>query len=933
MTGRSLAVAALLLTACYSAFPAVLVPTGSTWKYLDDGSNQSNAWQTIDYEDDGWEAGPAQLGYGDGDEATVVSFGPDSNNKYITTYFRHLFEVADLTGITNVIVRLLRDDGGIVYLNGVEIFRSNMPLGPVNYLTLAASSGSSSTTFFTTNISPSLLIIGRNLLAVEIHQASPGSSDVSFDFELFAAGDNEPPTVSISAPSNNAFVPVPGDIVVAANAADSDGVVARVEFYQGNYKLGEVTNAPFSLTWSNVVAGAYTLYAIATDDRGLITKSLGSKVLVGSGGLSNLVLLPAGATWRYLDNGTDAGLAWRQAAFNDSSWKIGAAQLGYGDGDEVTRVNFGPDSNNKFITTYFRTTFVVGDTSTIPTVVIKLLRDDGGVVYLNGLEVFRSNMPVGPITYTTFASTTLGTPEEATFVRAAVSPRYLVNDTNVIAVEIHQSTTNSSDMSFDLELLGSDFPAIVRGPYLQRGTPTTVTVRWRTDAASNSRVRYSTNVLNLNLAANNALISTEHEVTLSGLAPDTRYYYAVGSSAAMLTTGTDYSFTTAPRRGTPKPTRVWALGDSGTANVDAQNVRDAFLRFTAGRAPDLWLMLGDNAYNDGDDDEYQAAVFDTYPTTLRNSVLWPTIGNHDTDQSATPPPDIPYYRIFTLPMSAEAGGVASGTEDYYSFDYANIHFVCLDAMTSARTPGSPMLTWLQNDLLATTQQWVIAFWHHPPYSKGSHDSDESTRQTELRQFIVPILEANGVDLVLCGHSHAYERSYFIHGHYGFSSSFEDSMKRDPGNGREDVTGAYNKPFGKDGEGTIYIVAGSSGKVSGGTLDHPAMFVSLNRLGSVVLDIDEHRMDVKFIRETGAVHDYFTIIKGPLAPALTIAHADAVDVLRWSTNYGAAFALQAATALDSTAWNPVTSPAVVSGSQFVVTNAVSDARLFYRLRKP
>lgn len=933
MTVRSL-VAVLLLIAL-PAFSAVLVPAGSVWKYLDDGSNQSNAWQTIDYEDDGWEAGPAELGYGDGDEATVVSYGPDSSNKYITTYFRHLFEVADLTGITNLIVRLRRDDGGIVYLNGVEVFRSNMPLGPVNYLTLAASSagGTNSTAFFSTNLSPSLLIIGRNILAVEIHQSSPASSDISFDFELFGAGDNEPPSVAISSPPNNAFVRASGDITVAANAIDTDGIVARVEFYQGNYKLGEVTNAPFTLLWSNVLAGAYTLYAIATDDRGLVTKSLGSKVLVGSGGLSNLVLLPAGANWRYLDNGTDAGFTWRQVSFDDSSWKIGPAQLGYGDGDEVTRVGFGPDSNNKFITTYFRTTFVVGDTSTIPRLVIRLLRDDGGVVYINGLEAFRSNMPFTGITYTTLASTTLATPEEATFVRVAVSPRYLVNGTNVIAVEIHQAATNSSDMSFDLELLGSDFPNIVRGPYLQRGTPTGTIVRWRTDVPSNSRVRYGTNALNLNLAANNFLVSTEHEVTLTGLTPNTTYYYAVGSSATMLTTGTDYTFTTAPVRGTPKPTRVWALGDSGTANVDAQNVRDAFLRFAGGRAPDLWLMLGDNAYNDGDDDEYQAAVFDTYPTTLRNSVLWPTIGNHDTDQLATPPPDIPYYQIFTLPMNAEAGGVASGTEDYYSFDYANIHFVCLDAMTSARTPGTPMLTWLQHDLLATRQEWVIAFWHHPPYSKGSHDSDTSTRQTEIRQYIVPILEAYGVDLVLCGHSHAYERSWLMHGHYGFSSTFDDRMKRNPGNGREDATGPYNKPFGKDGEGTVYIVAGSSGKVSGGTLDHPAMFLSLNRLGSVLLDIDEHRMDVKFIRETGAVNDYFTMIKGPLAPTLTIAHSDGMDVLRWSTNYGAGFSLQAANTLNPTAWNAVNSPAVVRGNQFVVTNAVSNARLFYRLRNP
>jgi hypothetical protein len=933
MFWRRIACLGGLIWCVFAAFPvnsAVLVPAGSDWKYLDDGSNQSNAWRTIEYEDDGWESGPAQLGYGDGDEATTVSFGPSATNKYVTTYFRHTFEVQDVTGITNLLVRLLRDDGGIVYLNGVEIFRSAMPPGEVNYLTLASGAGSS--TFVSTNVDPAVLLTGRNLLAVEIHQMSLSSSDLSFDLELLAAGANEPPVVTIASPANNTVMPTPTNVVITATATDPDGTVARVEFFQGNFKIGEDTSAPFSMEWVEIEPGAYTLYAVAVDDEGFSAKSLGAKVLIGSGASSNVVLLPAGSTWKYFDSGTDPGLTWRRPDYDDALWKSGVAQLGYGDGDEVTRTSFGPDANNKQVTTYFRTTVVVGDTSAIPTVVIRLLRDDGAIVYLNGVEAFRNNMPAGAVAMNTLALSTLGTPEEATFVRVVSSPRFLVNGTNLIAVEVHQSSTNSSDMSFDLELLGSNIPSLVRGPYLQRGTPTSVIVRWRTDGASNSRVRYGTNAGELTFAVTNMAVITEHTVTLTGLAPDTTYYYSVGSTAETLAGGPNHHFTTAPPRGTAKPTRVWALGDSGTANVDAQNVRDAYYRFARDRAANLWLMLGDNAYNDGDDDEYQAAVFDTYPTTLRRAVLWPTIGNHDTDQSSNPPDDIPYYQIFTLPTNGEAGGTPSGTEDYYSFDYANIHFICLDAMTSARTPGSPMLVWLQNDLVTTTQEWTIAFWHHPPYSKGSHDSDTSMRQTEMRQHIVPILESNGVDLVLCGHSHSYERSWLMHGHYGLSSTFNESMKRDPGSGREDGTGAYNKPTGAAGEGTVYIVAGSSAKTSGGTLNHPAMFLSLNRLGSVVLDIDGHRLDAKFIRENGAVVDHFTMIKGPLAPALTILRFDSSDVISWSTNYGTGFMLESAPELTER-WAPVPAPQALSGNRFVVTNSAPASRLFYRLGKP
>ena len=123
------------------------------------------------------------------------------------------------------------------------------------------------------------------------------------------------------------------------------------------------------------------------------------------------------------------------------------------------------------------------------------------------------------------------------------------------------------------------------------------------------------------------------------------------------------------------------LGDSGTADANARAVRDAYLRLHRhARHTDLWLMLGDNAYDDGTDAEYQAAVFDMYPAMLRQSVLWPTLGNHDGQRGQLvdrrPAPTTTSSRC---PPQGEAGGVASGTEAYYSFDYGNIHFICLDS--------------------------------------------------------------------------------------------------------------------------------------------------------------------------------------------------------------------------------------------------------------
>jgi len=594
---------------------------------------------------------------------------------------------------------------------------------------------------------------------------------------------------------------------------------------------------------------------------------------------ADTTLVPTGASWKYLDNGSDQGTAWRASSFDDSSWPAGLAQLGYGDGDEATTLGFGPDANNKFITSYFRRAFNVTNASLFTTVTLRLLRDDGAVVYLNGVEVWRTNMPTGTIGHLTTASVAIAGADETTFVQTTINPSLLVNGTNVLAVELHQSGGTSSDISFDLQLIGSDNSAsVTRGPYLQIGTPNSTVVRWRTNTATNSRVSIGTTQGSLTSNFDNATSTTEHEVVVSGLSPATKYFYSLGSTTqALAGNDSNHFFVTSPTAGTSSPTRIWVLGDSGTANASAQAVRNAYLTFTGTVHTNFWLMLGDNAYENGTDSEYQAAVFDMYPTILRQSVLWPTIGNHDTAQSSNPPAGLPYFAMFTLPANAEAGGMASGTEKYYSFDYANIHFICLDSMTSDRSSTGAMANWLRADLASTTRQWTIAFWHHPPYTKGSHDSDTEQNLVEMRQTFLPILEDGGVDLVLAGHSHSYERSFLIDGHYGTSSTFTNAMKKDGGSGRPNETGAYNKATLGAGahEGAVYAVAGSSGQISGGTLNHPAMFISLNNLGSMVFDVNGNSLDAKFLRENGAIADSFRIVKGVAGPATPAAPTNLV----------------------------------------------------------
>jgi hypothetical protein len=429
--------------------------------------------------------------------------------------------------------------------------------------------------------------------------------------------------------------------------------------------------------------------------------------------------------------------------------------------------------------------------------------------------------------------------------------------------------------------------AVTRGPYLQIGTPSSMIVKWRTDVATDSRVRYGLDPLALNSFKDVAASTTEHEVPITGLLANTKYFYSIGTTTTVLAGDASYYFYTSPVSGVATPTRVWVLGDSGTANASAAAVRDAYINLTGTQYTDLWLMLGDNAYNSGTDAEFQAAVFNMYPTMLRISPLWPTLGNHDGMSADSATQTGPYYDIFKLPIAGQAGGLASGTEAYYSFDYANIHFICLESFETNRAANGTMMTWLQNDVNSTNKEWIIAFWHHPPYTKGSHNSDTEIELIEMRQNALPILEQAGVDLVLTGHSHSYERTYLLDGHYGLSTTLTSAMKKDAGSGQEEGTGAYHKPTDGPGphEGAVYTVAGSSGQTSGGTLNHPAMFISLNTLGSVILDVNGNRLDAKFIDSTGATKDHFTILKGvvPQAPANLSASAVSTSQINLSWN--------------------------------------------------
>jgi hypothetical protein len=160
------------------------------------------------------------------------------------------------------------------------------------------------------------------------------------------------------------------------------------------------------------------------------------------------------STWKYSDTGVDLGTSWKNSGFSDATWKSGQAELGYGDGDgdEKTSISYGSSSSNKFITSYFRKSFNLTNKENISWLTMLLKCDDGAVIYLNGNEIQRYNMPSGNIGFSTTAPNSVAGTEESDFLTYSIGTEYLVNGNNVIAVEVHQNSASSSDVSFDLEL-------------------------------------------------------------------------------------------------------------------------------------------------------------------------------------------------------------------------------------------------------------------------------------------------------------------------------------------------------------------------------------------------------------------------------------------------------------------------------------------------
>lgn len=627
-------------------------------------------------------------------------------------------------------------------------------------------------------------------------------------------------------------------------------------------------------------------------------------VLIAFG--QNLAGAPA---WRYKGGGTNLNaIAWKDLAYGEPGWVTGNSALGFGTNPPVRNTAI-PENNTaggggpagaRYPTMYFRKVINIADPAIYAGFRIRAKFDDGIVIWVNGVEAFRNNIAANPA-YATLATTAIAN-NGADIYTAIISSAMFNSGNNIIAVEIHQNALTSSDLFFDMELTGltSITAALSRGPYLQMGNQTGIMLRWRTDVPTNSRVTWGTVFGTYPNTVDSTALTTEHIVTISGLTADTKYWYTIGSTTQTLqATNTNY-FLTLPPPNTTRKLRFLAIGDCGNNSTNQVNVKNTFLNFIGANDVDAMILLGDNAYNSGTDAEYQTNFFDIYKNDLlQNIKLYPAPGNHDYGNNpantgntgSTPALSMPYHLNFTVPSAGEMGGVPSGVKNYYSFNIGDVHFISLDSYgkdnsntTNLYDTSGAQATWLKADLAANTKKWTVAYFHHPPYTKTSHSSDYNGGAGELdlvaiRERLIRILERNGVDLVLCGHSHGYERSYLLKGFYNtYASPLDDASfnktlhtpANDTSNARYNGTAnscPYTYNSGLYNHGSIYIVSGSAGQIGGATAGYPqnCMAYSNNTNGGCLyFEVDSNRLDVKFVSyataPTPLVRDQFTVFK-------------------------------------------------------------------------
>lgn len=420
-----------------------VLPVLSWWRYLDTAAAPAG-WQTPAFDDSAWRGGAGELGFGDSGEATLLTPGRT------TYYFRQRIAVADPTVLTDLRLDLLADDGAAVYVNGTEVARYNLPAGPLSDTTRASSGLTLNVedTYRSFSVPASVLVPGLNTVAVEVHQDAPTSSDLSFDARLSAVV-TAPPAPDLEAPTTPTGLTSPAQTATTADlswapATDDIGVVGYEVLVDGT-QVAALTGTFHQLT-GLAPTTTYQVQVRAVDASGKRSAPTAALPVTTTAAAPGPVrVVDFGATWRYRNVGTAPTADWVQIGYDDRAWLEGPAVLGREETTQATVLT--PGSGVR----WFRRAFTVPAATAVTGMRVELVADDGALVFVNGVEVVRDNLPAGTVTTATLAPAYRTGSEERAVRTFTVPASMLVDGANVVTVQLHQAS-GSTDASFDLRL-------------------------------------------------------------------------------------------------------------------------------------------------------------------------------------------------------------------------------------------------------------------------------------------------------------------------------------------------------------------------------------------------------------------------------------------------------------------------------------------------
>jgi len=465
-------------------------------------------------------------------------------------------------------------------------------------------------------------------------------------------------------------------------------------------------------------------------------------LFVGNAVAEDVILVSDHGEWKYLDTDEAPGAGWNGFGFDDSKWPKGKARFGFGEGDEATLIKWGEDKDKKRITTYFRRSFMVKKPLQYNCLVAQVLRDAGAVVYLNGSELLRTNMPEGVIKEDTKAGATVSGPSEDRFYEFYLDKSLLKEGENLLAVEVHIRKPKASDMSFDLRLKGSNKnpkELLKAGPFLvYPGRCDAMTLVWGLNKPCDCALSWG-----FTRSCSEGQILIEEEAgrlhiahTIPGLRPATLYYYQL----KLLRKVYRGAFKTAPD-GNTEDLCFLAMGDTRT-NIDThdkvcQSVCNKFKEDP--RYHTFVLHVGDIVSDGNIESHYLEEHFHReMNNALYLQANLPTqacMGNHEGN-------GVYFKKYFPYPFV---------NHRYWSFDYGPAHIAVVDQYMDYEE-GSAQLAWLKSDLEESKKQWKFLVYHEPGWAAGGHKNHEKTQK-----LIQPLCKKYGVDIVFAGHNHYYAR--------------------------------------------------------------------------------------------------------------------------------------------------------------------------------